>query len=221
MFILERLVGVIAPFSCLKCGQEGAVVCKRCLGSFCVPLPERCYRCLRPSPDFTVCAMCQTKSPLGHVWIASKLDGLPEKLVHTFKFERAQAVAPTIAQLMQCALPAIRPDMLVVPVPTATSRVRQRGYDHTALLARTLAHGYKHQSISALKRLGHSRQVGATRVQRMAQLTGAFRTVKPVTGKHLLLVDDVVTTGATLEEAARVLRSAGAERTDALVFAQK
>jgi ComF family protein len=158
---------------------------------------------------------------MGHVWIASRYSGLPEQLIHTFKFERAQAAALEIAYLMHQALPHLRPGTVIVPVPTVTSHIRQRGYDHTDLLARALSRESKHAYDPALRRLGQSRQVGAVRVQRLAQLRGAFRAAKPVAGKNILLVDDVVTTGATLEEAAWVLHRAGAKRINGLVFAQK
>ncbi len=223
MFIIERLTDVIAPFCCLGCGREGSIVCNECLDTFCLLPKPHCYRCQQSSQNFATCQSCTRKTPLGHVWMASQLKGLPEKLVHTFKFERAQATAPQIAKLMTSALPTFNRAPLMIPIPSATSRVRQRGYDHTVLLARALSRQCGHDYKKVLNRHGQSRQVGATRVQRLAQLQGAFRVNRPlaVKGEYILLVDDVVTTGATLEEAAKALRRAGAKRIDALVFAQK
>jgi predicted amidophosphoribosyltransferase len=77
--------------------------------------------------------------------------------------------------------------------------------------------------MTLLARRGQSRQVGARRMQRTTQLVDAFHPIRPslIQGAHILLVDDIVTTGASLEAAARVLKQAGAKRIDAVVFAQK
>ena len=106
--------------------------------------------------------------------------------------------------------------------PTATSRVRQRGYDQAKLLARALARQAGLPYLDCLARVGQTHQVGATREQRLRQLQAAFRVRRPnaVRSAYLLLVDDVSTTGATLELAATILKSAGARRVDAIVFAQ-
>ena len=111
---------------------------------------------------------------------------------------------------------------IIVPVPTATSRVRQRGYDQAVLLAKEVARQSGLKYTHCLSRTTQAHQVGAGRSQRIKQLSGAFRVTKPdqVMGVHILLIDDVITTGATLESAALLLKKTGAKRIDALVFAQ-
>lgn len=113
-------------------------------------------------------------------------------------------------------------EAVLVPVPTATSRVRQRGYDQAGLLSQELSRRTGLPSLPLLARCGQDRQVGSGRTERVRHLTGAFRVPagKDVRGKHVILVDDVLTTGATLEAAAATLHKAGAARVDALVFAQ-
>jgi ComF family protein len=112
---------------------------------------------------------------------------------------------------------------LIVPIPTAISRIRQRGYDQTVLLARALSRQGHLLRADVLVRVSRSRQVGANRQKRLAQLRNSFI----VSGNELvrkadiLLIDDVVTTGATLETAATVLKKAGAKSVSAVVFAQK
>jgi ComF family protein len=118
-------------------------------------------------------------------------------------------------------LPA-EPDVMVVPVPTATSRVRGRGYDQAKLLARELSRQARLPYLDCLVRSGHTHQVGASRYQRLSQLEGAFRLKdsKKVRGTRILLIDDVMTTGATLETAAGLLKAGGAGQVAAMVFAQ-
>jgi ComF family protein len=148
---------------------------------------------------------------------------MAKELTRRFKFHYARAAAQPIAQLMSEILPFFTRKIIVVHVPTATVRRRQRGFDQAELLARELARSLHLPQATLLARLGQSRQVGATREQRLQQLINGFHPRKPylIKGAHILLVDDVTTTGATLEAAAKVLKQAGAKRIDAVVFAQK
>ena len=115
------------------------------------------------------------------------------------------------------------PDYIVVPVPTATSRLRQRGFDHSALLAKSISRNLRLPYSAALGRLGQERQLGAPRSQRLAQPAGNYFIKRPaeITGRDVLLIDDVITTGGTIIECAKILRAAGARHVDALVFAKK
>lgn len=124
---------------------------------------------------------------------------------------------------MADSVPSLHNDVIIIPVTTATSRIRRRGYDHTKLLARELAHLNHLSYQNHLIRLNQTRQVGSSRQTRQQQLLGAFRVLHPrkIAGKDVLLVDDVLTSGATLEEAARVLKSAGVRHVAAVVFVHK
>ncbi|HSX45278.1 MAG TPA: phosphoribosyltransferase family protein [Candidatus Saccharimonadales bacterium] len=222
MFVLERLISVIAPFNCLSCGQEGSLICSNC-ASLVLPLPSRCYICKAVTENFQVCKRCRSKSRLNHVWVATEYSDLAKELLHFYKFERGQSANRAISSYMSTTLPLFEKPPLLVPVPTATSRLRMRGYDHTKLLAKAISSqtGYSYESL--VGRLGQSRQVGAHREERLKQLGLAFYVKHPkhVQGQSIILIDDIVTTGGTLESVARVLRQAGAKSVNALVFAQK
>lgn len=124
---------------------------------------------------------------------------------------------------MAGALPYLERSVVMTFVPTATSRQRSRGYDQSELIAKTLSKQKGVNFVPTLGRLGQSRQVGSTRAKRFSQAEQMFFALKSdkIKGAHVVIVDDIVTTGASLEAAAKILRKAGAKQVSAVVFAQK
>jgi ComF family protein len=154
------------------------------------------------------------------VHVATSYRGLAKELIARFKFSGARAAAAVVAGVMS---PLVIPqDAVIVPIPTATSRVRLRGYDQATLIAKALASQTNQQYAPALRRTGQHRQVGSSRAQRLKQMKDSFLVWDGavVQGRHIILVDDVMTTGATLESAADILKTAGAKRVQAVVFAR-
>lgn len=232
MSLVDSFLNRLVPHNCLGCTREGALLCPDCLGQL-PPMPPRCYRCHRPSPGCLTCPECRAASPLHQVRIATVYTGPAKDLIWKLKSAGAKAAAKVMAARMAAVLsetsvppgPATGPGrrrIIIVPVPTASTRARQRGYDQARLLARQLAKHTRQPYLACLARGGQAHQVGAGREQRLSQLEGAFRitTSRLVRDAHILLVDDVVTTGATLEAAAKILHQAGATRIDAVTFAQ-
>lgn len=217
--LLNTLLSHIAPHECLGCRQEGSLLCDLCSQQL-KALPERCYRCHRVSPGGRTCQQCRRHTDLFAVRPYTSYEGLAKQLVWQLKFDGAQDAARDLARLL--AVGPLPEQAVLVPVPTASSRVRQRGYDQARLIARGVAVETGVTYADCLKRLGQHHQVGAGRAQRVTQLKGAYRCARPksVQGAHIVLIDDVLTTGATLEAAAAVIRAAGAKRVSALVFAQ-
>lgn len=218
MILFEHIIGTLAPHLCVQCGREGAVLCDVCADELPLP-PQGCYRCGR-SGGRGVCATCQAAGPLHELYAATCYNGAAKKALRMLKFERASAAAQPLARSVSRALKQPQYDM-VLPVPTANYRARQRGYDQAALIARHLALIQHRPYTHLLMRLGKQRQLGQNGTVRRTQLEGAFVVRMPtrVQNKHILIVDDVLTTGSTLEAAARVLLAAGASQVSAAVFA--
>jgi ComF family protein len=197
------MLSKLAPHDCLGCGAEGGLLCAACLSA------------LPPAPKLAAAG-----SALDSVSAAVLYGDTAKKLVWRLKSGGAQEAAGIMAAKMVPLLAGNKRPVLV-SVPTATTRVRQRGYDQAYLLARALARKAGLPWMKCLVRMGQAHQVGASREQRQRQLSSAFRVVQQrfVQGGHLVLIDDVVTTGSTLEAAAKILKEAGAARVDALTFA--
>ncbi len=221
MPVLEKLLSVVAPHECLICEAEGGLICAACRPDALHRVPSRCFRCHKLTKKYRVCSSCRSSSKLLAVWVASDYTAVSKELVYRLKFARARAAADDIAGFLAELLPLPPHGYIVVPVPTASSRRRQRGYDQAELIARTYATLSGARFMKVLHRQGQTRQVGTHRRERLQQLETAFW-VDADLPKHakVLLVDDVTTTGATLEAAANVLRANGAFRIQALVFSQ-
>lgn len=222
MWKVDQILALFAPFDCLGCGQEGRLLCLSCCSAKLPDRPNQCYRCLKVSRR-PLCLPCRPKAGLDGVWVSSNYQGVTSQLIIRLKFSRTQAAAAIIAEIMASQSPVLPEDTVVVHVPTANSRVRQRGYDQAQLIAKALAGRQQLPYQALLRRRGKTRQVGANRQERLAQLQQAYYCPRPslVVGRKILLVDDVLTTGATIETAARVLRQNGAKSVRAALFAQK
>lgn len=219
MSIIEDLVNLIAPHHCVNCGAEGSLLCSDCMHGLNV-VPSRCYRCQRWTDDYQVCMTCKRYTSIHSLWAVTAYEGAAKELIHRLKFARAKAAAKTVALALSQQYRSAE-EVTITYIPTAPTRVRERGYDQAALIAQAYARIAKQPTASLLARLGNNRQVGQRRAVRKQQMQGAFWVPQPqrVANKHILLVDDVLTTGATCEAAARALKQAGAKRVSAIVFA--
>jgi len=212
MQIFERLINVFAPHSCISCGFEGSLVCEGCQNDMFMATPSACITCSLPTlPNTYLCAACSSKSDLHHIWAIGPYAGHLERLIHLLKFERTQEAAKQLATGINYTLPYLPPATVIMPIPSANSRIRQRGYDQTVLIAKKIAQLRNLEFAEGLERTHNLRQVGADRATRFKQAQGAytplllnFDPTRPV-----VLVDDVMTTGATAMAAAACLAKQG------------
>jgi ComF family protein len=221
MNLLESLTALLAPHLCLVCHKESAPVCQNCAQNCFEPPKSTCYKCQKETINFATCPGCQDHSSIKHVWVASDYSGPSKDLIAMLKFQRVKAAAKVIAERLDDGLPDLPDNSIIVPVPTANGRIRVRGYDQAELIAQDLARRRKLHCRNLLRRLRTTRQVGSGRRQRFEQLQDAFVTqnLQVLRGHPVLLVDDVLTTGATLESAAKTLAQAGVRQINAAVLA--
>ncbi|HSJ13439.1 MAG TPA: double zinc ribbon domain-containing protein [Longimicrobiales bacterium] len=229
MSLLGALLDVVLAPICLGCdgtiraGDAARLVCRRCRTRLqAVPAPC-CSRCGAPlrATGRAAGAHCPECAdwPLELVRARSACTLAPpaDRLVHQLKYRGWRGLAPVLAERMPalaCEADARHAPQFCVPVPTSPRRLRERGYNQAELLARAYAAANGVPCVSALQRSsGQRTQTTLQPLARRANVAGAFTpavAIAGLSGAHIALIDDVLTTGATAGECARALAAAGA-----------
>ena len=225
--LIER-VSQQVPARCAIChAWPSRVVCNACVTRFAQPVP-RCTTCALPVPEgVTRCGACLREPPPLDACLAAVNYAWPwSDCVTRFKFGNQPGWAAELATVMRSAPwvePALEQSDRVLPMPLARERLAERGYNQALLLARHFAP--RKTDATLLLRTRHTpAQRELTRAERLRNVRGAFA-VDPMRAHELrdqrvVLVDDVMTTGASLHAAATALRQAGVTHVTALVFAR-
>ena len=206
MEILQALATGLVPPLCAACGRG------------CRPEAVLCTRCSRRLAE---AEPLLGKGPPGfdRAWSSAPHEGVARDLVAALKFRHLLPVAGLMADRIHWLAPAQMLSGAVVPVPPAPPRLRRRGFDPAGELAAALAERLEAPLTPCLARRGGRRQVGRRRAERLAH-PPRVRVVADVP-RSVMLVDDVLTTGATLTSCAQALRAAGAQRVVAVTFARR
>lgn len=196
---VSAVLDLLAPQHCALCAARGAGLCAACAGAL-TPAPPL------PPPD-----------GLDDCWALLEYDDLTARLVAELKFhnhrDAMRPVARAMAQFVAHSPVAVD---VITWAPTSDRRRRHRGYDQAELLARAIARHAGHRTERSLVRRSNRAQTGADRAHR---LDGPVFAAARATSGHVVVVDDVWTTGSTLSTAARTLRQGGATRVSGLVLA--
>lgn len=222
----EHLLALLFPDNCRLCGRpleafSSVPVCSDCLQPPPPFLAEFfCLRCrtpflnARPLNADGLCRLCAAGvTAFDGAWACGAYDGRLRDLIHLFKYRRMIPLARPFGRMMARAFPRDQRFDYLVPVPAHWRRRLSRGFDQSLLLSRQLSRHTGIPVLCALRRSRHTApQAGLTRRQRRDNIRGCFETKDPVTvrGARLLLIDDVLTTGATANAAADALRRSGA-----------
>ena len=228
------LVDLVYPPRCPACGEGIAAqdgLCAGCWGELVFPGEPACTRCQRPfgtaAAEGAICAPCLADPPRHDGIAAGTLyNDASRKLVLAFKHGRRIALAPLLARLIAARLPQLDGEWLAVPVPLHRLRLWRRGFNQSALLAREIARlsGSDVLVDGLVRRKATPVLGGLGRKARARTLSGAIaanpRRVDQLKGAQLLLVDDVMTSGATSAACVSALKRAGAKKVVVACFAR-
>jgi predicted amidophosphoribosyltransferase len=206
MGLLQVASSLLAPPLCAACGRScraEAVICTRCSRALGAATPI-----LAGGPQ-----------GIDRVWSSAPHDGVARSLVGALKFRRLLPVADLMADRIHWLAPGHLLGGTVVPVPAAPPRLRSRGFDPAGELAAALAAKLGTELAPCLARLGLGHQVGRRRTERISRPPRIEAIAEAP--RSVLLIDDVLTTGATLTSCAMALRGAGAKRVVALTFTRR
>ncbi len=211
----SRILDLVSPFSCRGCGCLGSLLCERCKNYNIQHVIKICPRCRKSRKT------CSCKYP---VYAVGRREGVLMKLTEDYKYKSIRRTVEVLAELLDATIPrnfGDGDDVIVVPLPTIARHIRERGFDHMLLLARFLARrrGWKVERI--LARTSGTVQVGADEETRKRQAKTAYKVARRFDSnnghsldstKAYLLIDDVWTTGASMDAAVDVIKKAGAMR---------
>jgi ComF family protein len=224
--VFKSTLDLIFPPRCVSCGRPGVDLCRECASSFPQVAGPSCPICGQPQPTAGRCERCRRQPPaFSSVRSAFRYDGAVKKAIIAFKYNRRSSLAEPLANAMASALP--RPDMessLLCAVPLHPQRQRERGFNQAALLAQGLGRCWDIAvaDAEALRRVRATpQQVELGYAERQTNVQGAFAAYAPLVGdRDIVLVDDVCTTGATLDACAEALLVQGARSASAVTLAR-
>ena len=233
---MRRLLDMLYPRSCIGCGKHAPetfrYICWDCWSDAAHVEPPFCELCGDPVAGTIehgyICYACSAERPaFDAARSAARYDGVVGEALRQLKYEKALWLAPDLAELMHRCLKAEFPERAfdwIVPVPLYHVRRRDRSYNQSAVLAAELARRLRSKtSVRLLRRIRPTAtQTNLTAAQRLSNVTDAFQygREKRLTGKNILLVDDVMTTGATVNACAKALKKGGAKAVHVLTVAR-
>lgn len=223
------------PKRCAACGRHGAWACSACLASLTLPRQLACPECGSHSPLGEFCDSCARTHELAGLWPAQYY-GVPlvRELIHKLKFDGVTETVPILASITSSAARAFgvpppwheipRSEWRLAPIPLPPVRERMRGFNQTELLAEAISRELALPVVQVLRRNGLQRPQSDLQgeLERHENVRGVFEVAPDADtgGKVFILVDDVYTSGATMEECARVLKQAGAQEVWGLAVAK-
>jgi len=218
----RRFANLVFGGTCLLCrgradgARDEGLLCAACERDLPrLNKPELCPRCALPCAGGAICGACLAHPPSFDATVSALAYQFPaDVLIQALKFGGKLAIAPLLGRVLaQCVSGTAQVDA-VLPVPLSEARLRERGYNQSMEIARVLARraGYRLQPGLCRRTRDTPAQVDLPPAERTRNVRGAFRCPGPLAGITVAVVDDVMTTGATLDEIAGVLKNAGASR---------
>lgn len=213
------------PGNCLLCGAHSVThsVCADCHTDLPWHAQPHCPQCATPTPNGQICGICLKHPPAYDHTVAALAYAFPlDHLIPRLKYHGQLAIAPLLGEcLVRAATASSRPDCLIA-MPLHARRIRERGFNHATEIARVVAKqlALPLDTRSCQRIRDTPPQMGLKHDARRRNVRGAFTCSGAVAGRHIALVDDVMTTGTSLDELATTLKRAGAREVTCWVAAR-
>jgi ComF family protein len=227
----KTILDYFFPIVCSGCGKEGLCLCEKCVRKIEPSANNICYLCNKNFSDLGICEICREKSSLDQIIVAVKFkNSVVEKAIHDLKYNFIEELAKILADLLSekvigLGLQNVFYNQTIIPIPLHKKRFFQRGFNQSQLIAQSFAKRLNcHVEKNFLARKKPTdQQAKLTRVERFVNIKEAFicQSLPDNIKSAVYLLDDVLTTGATLNEAARILKAAGAKKVIALAVAHE
>lgn len=223
----QKLLHTVISGDCILCGAfEQAPhhsLCQSCLDSLPYHHKAQCPVCALPSPQHQICGRCLKRPPAfdhTHAIFDYTFPIMP--MLQRYKYQQALPIGHCLTKLVLQQWQATLPYDGLIPMPLHINRLKSRGFNQTQLLGKSITRqtGIPLWDQHCERRIDTPSQAGLSLKARLKNIRNAFHTDQRFDGKCILLLDDVMTTGASLNALATVLKSAGAERVDCLVIAR-
>ncbi len=216
--IVKSALDFVLPQNCLICDKEieEGILCNNCLDYIPVVKPPLCQLCGRPIKKGRTCRFCKKGMHINHGRAWALFIPPVDKVIHHFKYQKKTKLSVLLGRAMGTIIKSdyfLKDADTIVPVPLSWWKYLRRGYNQAALLSEIISQECNIKSADRLERIKNTKtQTKLDEEARRKNVLNAFN-VKPdgIRDKTVLLIDDVITTGATMNECARVLKEAGAK----------
>ncbi len=228
-----ELLDFIFPKHCVSCKKLGSYLCENCFSYLSFNVKSLCLVCNKPTFNGLTHPHCHTKHSIDGCFSALPYNKTVQKMIYNFKYK------PYLTDLKSVLVDLFydsliqnedfnrelkKSDWILVPIPLFSSKLRKRGYNQAEILAKELSKKFNVSFQNVFERIRNTKtQVGMTNIERRKNIKDAFGHINhksEILDQNVFLVDDVVTTGSTLLEAAKILKRNGVKRVIGLTLAR-
>lgn len=229
-----NLLDLIFPKFCVNCKKMGDYLCPNCFTHLSMDVSSICLVCTKPSYDGLTHPGCQSKNNIEGSFTGVVFNITAKKLVHAIKYKPyLRDLAEFLTEILYESLiqneefdRIKNKNLILVPIPLNNNKFKKRGYNQAEVLANKLGEKLNFKVLNLLERTRDTKsQVGLNKIERKLNIEGAFEINKKysseIKNKNIILVDDILTTGATFSEATKILKKNGAGKIWAIAFAKE
>ena len=229
-----NILDIIFPRYCVNCKKFGDYLCTDCFARLSFDTKNICLPCGKPSYNGITHPVCEGRYVVEGSFTGVVFNSISKKLIYQFKYKpHLSSLSLFIGDLFYESLiqneefnKIIDLQLIFVPIPLSSAKLRKRGYNQAEILAKNLSKKLSFSIVNCLERVKETKsQFELNKEERRKNMAGAFRLKKEfkdyIKNKNILLVDDVLTTGATMSEAGKILKKSGAKKVWALAFARE